>query len=88
VDPPLDINGAHRCHRLADDRGSELREEGRDQQDQPADFFERAAGGEGFVTGLIRIRAKSGNDSVSGSVALISDRRERTTAGRNQAANE
>jgi hypothetical protein len=21
VDPPLDINGAHRCHRLADDRG-------------------------------------------------------------------
>lgn len=21
VDPPLDIDGAHRCHRLADDRG-------------------------------------------------------------------
>jgi|GEM_PF-6108726 hypothetical protein len=47
VDPMLHVNIPHLGHRLADDRGGQVRDVGRNPQHQPADFLERAAGSEG-----------------------------------------
>jgi hypothetical protein len=49
VDPLLNINRAHRFHRLADDWSGQIREESRDQQDQLADLLEQTTGREGLI---------------------------------------